>query len=443
MKKLRILLYVLQLEEYDIERFKKWLNVHKCDVVVEQKRKLVWTNKSKVIYLLSLPFCAITTADKALILSTSAVKPFENFFKNLVIWFAILKLRRMNNLIVIGITGSYGKTSVKEILFHLLSSKFITLKTPESYNTILGVSKVVLKNLHADHQFFVVEMGMYGRGEIKRLCDTVNPQAGIVTSVGLSHLERVGSTENIFKAKSELILSLPKGGFAVFNCENELCEKMSKIRSDLDICMAGLNKFNNNSVWASDVKTTKNGVSLTLHAGRGEVKVICPILGRQNALNIVLASSVALHYGLSLTEIKIALASLPSIPHRLQLMEGLNHSIIIDDSYNANPESVKAALEVLKEFDSPTKIVVTPGMIELGDKQYDENKKYGKSLGKVASHTLIVGETNKKALVEGLREVKANYLEVKDLKDATSRLSQIVVPDSVILFENDLTDQYL
>lgn len=442
MKRLKELLFILQLEEYDIERFKNWLRKNRDTAVAEEKRKLVWTSKSKIILILSLPFL-FKSPEIALILAVKLIKPFEDFLKNIIVFLAQRKISSMKNLTVIGITGSYGKTSVKEILFHILNSKYQTLKTPESFNTILGVSGVILKELKTKHEFFVVEMGMYGPGEIKRLCDVVKPKAGIVTAVGLSHLERAGSIENIFKAKSELVYSLPKGGLIVLNCENELCEKMAKVRSDLDVVCAGFKKINNNSLWATDIKTTENGTSFNLLSGRGQVKITTCLLGRHNALDIVLASGVALYYGLTLEEIKNCLTSLPSVPHRLQLMPGTNGSIIIDDSYNANPESVKSAIEVLKDFDSPTKIVVTPGMIELGEKQFEENKKFGELMGKVANYVLVVGETNRKAITEGLKKTKTEYFEMKDLKQASAKLSELVTPGSVILFENDLTDQYI
>lgn len=442
MKKLRELLFILQLEEYDIERFKNWLRKNRDTAIAEEKRKLVWTAKSKIIFILSLLFL-FKSPESALIEAAKLIKPIEDFAKNLIVFLAKRKISSMKNLAVIGITGSYGKTSVKEILFRILNSRFKTLKTPESFNTILGVSKVILKDLKPKHEFFVVEMGMYGPGEIKRLCDVVKPKAGIVTAVGLSHLERAESVENIYKAKSELIQSLPKGALAVFNRENELCEKMSKDRLDLTTSLCGFSKINNNSVWATGVKTTEKGIIFTLHSGGGEVNITAPLLGRHNALNIVLASAVALNFGMSLEEIKNALTSLPPVPHRLQLMEGAGGSTIIDDSYNANPESVKSALEVLKDFDSPTKIVVTPGMIELGEKQFEENKKFGESLGRVADYVLIVGDTNRKAIIEGIKKTKAEHFEMKDLKEATAKLSELVTPGSVILFENDLTDQYI
>jgi len=444
MKKLRELLFILQLEEYSLDRLNKWIRENPNFSVLEQKRKLIWTGKLKLIFFTAIPFLLFKSPQASLTMSINILKPLENFVKNVVLSLAKYKINRRKNLTVIGITGSYGKTSVKEILAYLLSSKYKTLKTPESYNTLMGVSKVILRDLKPEHKFFVVEMGMYGPLEIKRICDLVKPNAGIVTSVGISHLERAGSVENIYKAKSELIESLPEGSLAVLNRENKLCEKMSKVRSDLTLSLCGFSKTDNNSVWATEIRTTEKGISFILHSGGGEVKITAPLLGRHNALNIVLASAVALHFGLSLEEIKNALTSLPQISHRLQLMEGANGSTIIDDSYNANPESVKSAIEVLKDFDSPTKIVVTPGMIELGDKQYEENKIFGEALGKTANYVLVVGETNRKAIVEGLNKSKrAQYFEMKDLKEATAKLSEIVTPGSVILFENDLTDQYI
>lgn len=447
MKKLKDLLFILQLEQYDYQRFYLWLKTNQTSEIKEEKKRFIWTIKARLIFFIALPFHVLMltlSPEKALRIAFNVVSPFEVILRRIVISLATQKILQRRDLTVVGVTGSYAKTSTKEILAHLLSCKYKVLKTPESYNTQLGVSRVVLEQLNSSHQFFVVEMAMYSLGEIKLLCDIVRPKVGIVTAIGLSHLERLGSIEKIFQAKYELIDSLPKGGLAILNGDDDYCKKMAFKRKDLSFVYCNLSKQPDSSYWATDIKQDSNGSKFILHTSGGEVNVITPLLGIHNVLNILFSAAVCSGYKMSLEEIARGCSSLSPIPHRLEIIPSNNNSIVIDDSYNANPASVKAALEVLDTFQSDNKIVVTPGMIELGKKQFEENEKFGNLLARSSNYVIVVGNTNKEAIIKGISKAKTKVhsLEVKSLIEATERLKEIVRPGSVILFENDLPDQY-
>ncbi|MBU2462326.1 UDP-N-acetylmuramoyl-tripeptide--D-alanyl-D-alanine ligase, partial [bacterium] len=327
---------------------------------------------------------------------------------------------------VIGITGSYGKTSTKHILAHILSQKYKVLATPESYNTLMGICKVINNNLLPEHQIFIVEMGAYKRGDIKELCDLVKPEIGILTGIGLQHLERFGSVENIRKTKFELIESLPKDGIAILNSGCKYCQKFQpKVKT---IRYGGQEK---------GIRVSAEGLSFSVNG----ITFQTSLLGSHNLQNILSAIACARELKMTLEEIQRAVFSLPQIPHRLQLIKTPT-SIIIDDAYNSNPVGAKEALFLLSQF-SGRKILVTPGMIELGEKEYEENRLFGEEAAKTCDVVILVGKKRTKAIADGLLSAgfsKDNLFVVKSLDEARDKLSQI--RGDVILFENDLPDNY-
>ncbi len=467
-KDLQNLLFILQLEEYDTKRFLAWIKTHDVLQIKQEKKHLVWTLKARVIYLLASALVVLGVRPlNSLILITQILLLPENLLRFSLIFLARIKLLFFPKLIVIGITGSYGKTSVKEITYQLLQTQYTVLKTPESYNTPLGIAKIILQQLSFKHQVFLVEMGAYQIGDIKKMCDLVHPQFGILTAIGKQHWERFGSQENIIKAKSELLESLPKNGLAIVNSNNSYClevAKKLKIKTILYSLNAQINlklKISNlKFLTAFNIKSSYSGSLFAIKTDGGVEHFQTQLLGVHNIANILAGIAVARNLNVSWDKIKTAVSALLPIPHRLQFIKGANNTTVIDDAYNANPDSVRAALEVLKMFDSPRKIVVTPGLVELGSQQKKENEIMGKEISEAADYLLIVGDTNKGPLKNGflshfqvhLRGVSdrtplviptKSIVECKNLQEATNKLGEIVIPNAVILFENDLPDQYL
>ena len=357
---------------------------------------------------------------------------------------------------VIGITGSYGKTSVKDILHTLLSIKYKTLKTPESYNTPMGICKVIRGNLSPDYDFFIVEMGARRPGEIEELCDLVKPETGIITAVGPQHLETFGSMENISETKYELIKSLPENSTAVLNGDNSICADMANKRHIQKVLLFGTD-FDKEKISlkegisytflkAINITIDSDGSCFTLKSGQSVINIKSHMLGRQNIHNILAAAAVALHYGVTLKEIKTAIKNMKPTPHRLQLIKNPNGIIIIDDAFNSNPLGARTALDVLGSFKGGKKILVTPGLVELGEIEYEENKKLGEMAATICDYVIVVGKTQAEPIIAGLEEKKFSSEKVKNvqsLDNASQSLQSILNPGDIVLFENDLPDNYL
>ena len=347
---------------------------------------------------------------------------------------------------VIAITGSYGKTSTKYILNSMLSHKFNVLMTPDSYNTPMGICKVIRGQLKPDHEIFIVEMGAYKRGDIAELCRLVYPEIGILTAVGAQHLERFKNIENIARTKYELIESLPEDGLAVFNDDNEICSELAN-KTTIEVARYAVDRLDEKvGLTARKIENTRRGLTFIMEKSTGEsCKVESKLLGRNNVYNILAAAAVALECGLTLDDVSHATRMLEPIPHRLQLIAGAGGVTVIDDGFNANPVGARAALEVLEGFGDGRKILVTPGMVELGNMEFDENRAFGADAAKVCDFVILVGPKQTEPILEGLETAgfpKDKILRVESLSQASESLKDILKPGDVVLFENDLPDSY-
>ena len=383
-----------------------------------------------------------------LALSSFLIWPLEQFINGMYLRDARKRIKTLQPKIV-GITGSYGKTSTKYILHQILSQKYNTLMTPDSYNTPMGICKVIRGDLLPEHEIFIVEMGAYKRGDIRELCRLAPPEIGILTAVGPVHLERFKSIENTTRAKYELIEALPSNGLAVINADNEICAKLAEKTETVPVVQYGIESKNTVKLSAENIKQNEKGVTFTVHVDVvGTEEITTRLLGKHNVSNILAAIGVALHCGMTLVEIQNALKTLEPVPHRLQLMEGAEGVTVIDDSFNSNPEGAKAALEVLTDFLSEKqgkKVLVTPGMVELGEREYDENRLLGTEAAKVCDHVILVGRTRTAPILEGLKHENypdQNISIVNNLDEVTQQLQEKLKPGDVVLFENDLPDNY-
>ena len=301
-------------------------------------------------------------------------------------------------------------------------------------------------------------MGAYKRGDIKTLCRLAPPEIGILTAVGPQHLERFKSIENTAIAKYELIEALPSDGLAVINNDNEICAALADKTVSVTVkrysvipysVKAKENDDDTIDIRASDIKHSQKGLSFTVSAvDIGTIEITTRLLGQHNVSNILAAIAVSLHCGMSLDDIQAAIRDLEPVPHRLELKPSDTGVIIIDDSFNSNPEGAKAALEVLTDFvndNGGKKVLVTPGMVELGEREYDENKKLGSHAAKVCDLVILVGDETTEPILNGLRH--ENYPEqqihkVKNLAEVQLQLTKNLKAGDVVLFENDLPDNY-
>jgi UDP-N-acetylmuramoyl-tripeptide--D-alanyl-D-alanine ligase len=349
--------------------------------------------------------------------------------------------------VVMGVAGSYGKTSTKYILEIILAERFLVLKTPKSFNTLMGLCRVINDDLKPEHQIFIAEMGAYRRGDVRELADLVSPQIGIITSIGPEHFERFKSIENIKATNYELIEALPKSGVAVFNNDIEECRELADRTKTVKVLRYGLDRSQTNlRVWAEDINMNPKGLTFTLADSDGNrARTQVGLLGRHNVLNILGAACIALEMGMSLEDIAQAIPKIKQVPHRLQLIPGAAGVTVIDDSYNSNPIGAIEALNVLGEFKTGKRVLVTPGMVELGVLESKENERFGAAAAKICDYVFLVGAKQTQPILRGLEREQfpqERLRVVKDLSEATAELQKIVRNGDTVLFENDLPDLY-
>lgn len=370
-------------------------------------------------------------------------KPLEKRINKKFVKKAESALEDRKDLIKIGITGSYGKTSVKEILKAFLSMKYEVLSTPESYNTPLGISKTV-NNLDDNDKIFIAEMGARRQGDIKELTKMVKPDIAVITGVTAQHLETFKTLKAIESAKYELIENMPAGGKAYFSSDNDITAKMYE-KCPYSKVLAGTGDKTRGSVYAENVVISLSGSKFTLVINGEKVDIETRLLGAHNVSNVALAAAVAADLGVSLKDIALAAASLKPVRHRLERIDGKNGVIVIDDGYNSNPEGFKRAIELLSAHGGK-KYVVTPGFVELGFSENEYNFKAGELIAGVADKAILVGRGGALHVKEGLLYQgydPANILMVADLDEAKLKLTELLHPGDAVLFENDLMDKYL
>ena len=368
-------------------------------------------------------------------------EPLERLIRRYYLRLAVNKLSN-SNVIKIGITGSYGKTSVKEILKTILSQKYRVLATPASFNTPLGIAKTV-KFLDSTHDVFIAEMGARAKGDIKELANMVRPAYGVITGVNNQHLETFGSIENTIQTKYELFENLADGGVGIFSADDENSLALYE-RFGGEKYIAGI-ASNDGLVTATEIKTDVKGMEFTLNV-KGEEPIRCStvLLGTHSVKNICLAAAVAYKLGMTPMEIALGINRIQSIGHRLELMPNNKNIVIIDDSYNSNEAGTVAAMEVLDTFKG-RKIVLTPGLVELGKAENLANFNLGKILAAHADIVIVVGKHNAEMLINGLKEggmPRENIKFAKSLNKGNALLNEIVEEGDVVLFENDLPDNY-
>ena len=356
-------------------------------------------------------------------------------------------LRSMPDLKIIGVTGSFGKTSTKHYLYRILSEKYNVLMTPGNFNTTLGVIRTVREHLKPHHQVFIVEMGAKQLGDIKEICDLVHPEIGIVTAVGEMHLETFLSVDNVRRTKFELIDALPEKGLAVANMDSEyIAAKPIDHKSSL----VGYGVKNHDADYrAVNIRYTPSETTFDIDY-RGDVRegYTTHLVGRGNILNLLAAVAVADRLGVSEAQQKRAMRQIEQIEHRLSLKRTAGGITIIDDAYNSNPTGAKMALEVLHHFTRPAgarRIVVTPGFVELGVRQAELNRELGRDIAAACDIAIVVNRTNREAIAAGLQDAEfpaEQTILADSFAEASATLAQMMRAGDVILYENDLPDSF-
>ena len=345
---------------------------------------------------------------------------------------------------VVGITGSYGKTTTKVCIGSVLEESMSTLITPASFNSYLGVIRTINEHLSDRHRAFVVEMGMYRKGDIEELCELVGPEIGVLTAIGPVHLERMGTIEAIADAKAELALALPADGHLVTNGDDPRCLEIAG-RVSVDTLLFGLENPDA-QVRAEAIQMVDGETRFELIIGAERTEVRAGLLGRHNISNLLAAAAVGHLCGMTIEQIGRGLRRVRPPEHRLQPIPNPGAGIVvIDDAYNSNPAGAQAALEVLRAHPAQRRILVTPGMVELGDEEADLNEQFGRQAAGACDRVILVGPERTRPIAAGLAHEGFDpeaITVVRDIGAATDVLRGLTRAGDVILFENDLPDMY-
>ena len=393
--KIRNLVYLAQIEEYNSNRVLNWLKNNPKKEVVEIKKRLIITPKTALIFFLTKMFSLFLKPEQSIYLALNIIYPIDWLFKYFLVLIAKFKIRILHpKLITIGITGSWGKTTSKETLWKILSNNYPTEKTTENQNTLIGISLKILK-LPIKTKIFVCEMGAYQAGDIKNICQLTKPKIGIITAIGPMHLERFGTMQKIIKTKLEIVDSLSNKGQAFIPT----------------FLKNHVNYKNKNILYFNDISE--------IYTKIGKIFNINPTI-----INKIIKNPL-------------------SVEHRHEITD--NGTVkIIDNTYNSNPASFKKPVDILFQQQTKVRIIITPGMVELGQLSFKENYEAALYASHKCTHAIIVGNTNKKALKKGLNKLAKNKLYfVKSINEADDILQQIIIPkNTTILIENDLPDNY-
>jgi UDP-N-acetylmuramoyl-tripeptide--D-alanyl-D-alanine ligase len=347
----------------------------------------------------------------------------------------------------IGITGSYGKTSTKAILGGILEAIEPTFWTPGSINTEMGITRQIRENLKEQQELAIIEMGAYQIGSIAKLCRFTPPNAGLVTAVGIMHLERFGGAENIYKAKCELAQAIPADGLLVCNGDNPGARKMATEYPKATTLLYGLEpEIGHLDCWMTDIDAKIEGTTFTIHWQGKAYPGFTKLLGVPMLSNLVGAFTMACALGKDPDYVIAAIYNVESANYRLNLRKN-GDGFILDDSYNSNPVGFASALEVLEVLDGGRKILMTPGMVELGDIQAEENRQVALKAASICDLVLVIGDTNKAALKAGLAEGGLPAEKLMEFPNRDEALAYLTSKEhrqakDLILIENDLPDLY-
>jgi UDP-N-acetylmuramoyl-tripeptide--D-alanyl-D-alanine ligase len=395
----------------------------------------------------------VTALSEVLLVAANVVtKPAEWRIRRHYLTLAAARLKLVDP-VVVAVAGSYGKTSTKHILAQLLQAQVNTLPTRKSFNTLMGVTRVINEDLMPENRVFIVEMDAYAPGEIAAISDLVHPRVAIITAIGPQHMERFGSLDSIAGALYEVATALPADGTLILYTGDEPGAALAqRARADhrrlIRYALANDGESVDADVVASSISVGAHGATFrwTWVAEGLDRQVTIPLLGRHQVANVSAALAAVHTLGYPVEDAISTAASLEQVEHRLQLMASAGPLTVIDDSYNANPVGVHNGLEVLAAMSGAHKFLITPGLVELGSVEDEENRRYGEHAAKVCDHVIVMSAKTSAALCAGLRDggMTDDRIHVVDtLDDATRLLQTLSRPRDVVLFANDLPDTYL
>jgi len=489
---LKYQLYILQLEEYDSRRYLRSLFSKGLFPSPNLRKSLVWTNKAKLLALLTtliiltldgaicyLLYSFLEISIPALILTflvllyllilisfsflTQAldiIRPIEYILKKRMISQAKEKLAKYPNLKIVGITGSYGKTTMKETVATILSEKYKVVKTTGNNNTPLGIAKTILNHVNEKTEIFVVEMGEYVKGDVAEICKITPPDYSIITGINEAHLERYQTMAAAISTKFEIIEYAKENVGSILNADDDLIIDHFKdfikkgnptyfySGKDFDKLHKGYKKELKFVYGAKDIEFDEDKGSYTFELlyqndsiGKIKTQILAPyIIG-----NITGAATVAKALGMNDTEIRLGISKLKPVEHRLEPRMNNNNILVIDDTYNGNSDGIKIGLELLSKFKKRRKVYVTPGLVETGSLAQALHVQIGRDIAKVADLVILLKNSVTPYIFEGLVDAKFNPKKViwyDYSKEMYSELHKYLEPNDVVLMQNDWSDNY-
>lgn len=343
------------------------------------------------------------------------------------------------NLLTIGVTGSYGKTSVKEFLATILAKKYRILKTEEHQNSEVGIANCITNKLEDGHEIFVAEMGAYNRGGIKLLIGIVKPKIGILTGINEQHMATFGSLRKIIQTKFELIEALPQDGLAILNYDDENIRK-EKIE-DYNYKIKNVRLYSmtdkNADLWAENIHADIKSLSFKVRAEDGdEADFHLNLPGAHNVLNILAAAACAKYLGMNLAEISRACADVNSRQSGMEIKEGVNGLNILDATYSSNPTGLISHLDYLK-FWPHKKVIIMPCLIELGSASKEVHRRIGKKIAEVCDLAIITSKDRFEDIREGTSSVKPiDIIFSEKPNEILNKINSFTDPGDVILLES-------
>lgn len=466
---LKYQLYLLQLENYEIGRYWKLLFTKGFYFSSDPlRKKLVWTRKIALILLLTLIIVVIKTYSLiilgfgvawiliillAVLLLTpvlfSAVTillwPFDKFIKVMVVNRAKGLVSAPSKVKIIGIAGSYGKTTMKNVMANVLSAKYNTIATPESVNTPVGIARWITKNLKPSTEVMIVEMGEHYPGDVSYLCGITPPDFAVITGINEAHLERMKDISGVTKTVFEIVAGSKTGATILVNVDDgNVLAAYPKYVGEREVLKYSASG-KNSDVPVSDKKFDVD--KLVWNFGLADIgKVEVAILGEYIAGDVAAAYLVAKKLGLTTDEIKRGIRAIAPISHRLEPIKSPGNILVIDDSYNGNPDGVHEAIYLLERFSNRRKLFITPGIVETGESNKSVHEKIGVELANVADKVILIRNSATPHIARGLVQngfKEENILWFETAEAAHAALSGILAPNDVILFQNDWGDQYV
>jgi UDP-N-acetylmuramoyl-tripeptide--D-alanyl-D-alanine ligase len=372
--------------------------------------------------------------------SLIVLKPYEVIYKKKIIKSTYIKISSFKKLKTIAITGSYGKSSTKEILYQILKDKHKVLRTSESINTVLGISKVVNLELDNSYEYFICEMAAFKKGEISELCSMIPPHYGIITGISKQHLIRFGSINNIVNAKFELLDSIKNVRNIVFNLDNNYIRQELIRRHLKNLIGYGIGK-RKVKVKARNIRFNKKGSSFKLVVGNRNYLVKTKLFGYSNVKNILAAISMALTLGITLRYIIDRIKSLKQIPNR-SVLNTLNETTYVNNTYSSNPKGFQETIDTAKRL-SGKKVLVTPGLVELGVEENEIHLSLGQKSKGVFEKVILVGKTNRtRTFAKGFNNPSKIDFIADSRSEYQNTLNSLLGKSDWVFLENDLTQNY-